>query len=59
VQRHRFPAAAKLNRGTEFDTYIRNNQKFIPNFGERHRQGDTISTVFVESSINQVVSKPF
>ena len=60
VQRRRFPAAAKLNRGiTEFDTYIRNNQKFIPNFGERYRQGDTISTAFVESTINQVVSKRF
>ncbi len=39
--------------------YIRNNQKFIPNFGERYRQGDTISTAFVESTINQVVSKRF
>jgi len=60
AQRHRFPVAAKLERGvTEFDTYIRNNQKFIPNFGERYRQGDTISTAFVESTINQVVSKRF
>src|SRR5712691_6746833 len=60
VQRRRFPVAAKLDRGvTEFDTYIRNNQKFIPNFGERYRQGDTISTAFVESTINQVVSKRF
>lgn len=60
VQRRRFPTAAKLVRGvTEFDTYIRNNQKFIPNFGERYRQGDTISTAFVESTINQVVSKRF
>jgi hypothetical protein len=60
VQRRRFPTAAKLERGvTEFDTYIRNNQKFIPNFGERYRQGDTISTTFVESTINQVVSKRF
>ncbi|MBI3302755.1 MAG: ISKra4 family transposase [Deltaproteobacteria bacterium] len=58
VQRRRFPAAAKLDRGiTEFDTYIRNNQKFIPNLGERYRQGDIISTAFVESTINQVVSK--
>jgi hypothetical protein len=58
TQRRRFPAAAKLNRGvTEFDTYVRNNHKFIPNFGERYRQGDTISTAFVESTINQVVSK--
>jgi hypothetical protein len=60
AQRRRFPTAAKLERGvTEFDTYIRNNQKFIPNFGERYRQGDTISTAFVESTINQVVSKRF
>lgn len=60
VQRRRIPVAAKLERGvTEFDTYIRNNQKFIPNFGERYRQGDTISTAFVESTINQVVSKRF
>jgi hypothetical protein len=60
AHRRRFPVAAKLERGvTEFDTYIRNNQKFIPNFGERYRQGDTISTAFVESTINQVVSKRF
>jgi hypothetical protein len=60
AQRRRFPITAKLERGvTEFDTYIRNNQKFIPNFGERYRQGDTISTAFVESTINQVVSKRF
>jgi hypothetical protein len=24
----------------EFDTYIRNNREFIPNFGERRRQGN-------------------
>jgi len=60
VLRRRFLPAAKLNRGvTEFDTYIRNNRNFIPNFGERYRQGDTISTAFVESTINQVVSKRF
>ena len=60
LQRKRTPAAAKLHRSvTEFDTYIRNNRDFIPNFGERYRQGDTISTAFVESTINQVVSKRF
>ena len=60
VQRRRFPTAAKLERGvTEFDTYICNNQKFIPNFGERYRQGDTISTAFVESTLNQVGSNRF
>ena len=44
---------------TEFETYIRNNRDFIPNFGERRRQGETISTAFVESTINQVVSRLF
>ena len=54
------PAIAKLSRSiTEFATYVRNNRNFIPNFGERYRQGDTISTAFVESTINQVVSKRF
>ena len=43
----------------EFETYIRNNQDSIPNYGERYRQGETISTAFVESTINQVVSRRF
>ena len=60
LNRRRSAAVAKLCRSVnEFDTYIRNNRTFIPNFGERHRQGDTISTAFVESTINQVVSKRF
>ena len=54
------PAADKLGKSLgEFETYIRNNIEFIPNFGERYRQGETISTAFVESTINQVVSKRF
>ena len=53
-------AAEKVAEGlTEFETYIGNNQEFIPNFGERRRQGETISTAFVESTINQVVSRRF
>ncbi len=36
----RSPAAAKVaDSVTEFETYIRNNCTFIPNFGERRRQG--------------------
>ena len=53
-------AAKKVADGlSEFETYIRNNREFIPNFGERRHQGETISTAFVESTINQVVSKRF
>src|SRR5215467_225889 len=43
----------------EFQVYIRNNQESIPNYGERCRRGETISTAFVESTINQVVSRRF
>ena len=54
------PAAEKLAVGMrDFDGYIRNNRMSIPNFGERHRHGQTISTAFVESTINQVVSRRF
>ena len=31
----------------------------IANYGERYRQGETISTAYVESTINQVVSRRF
>jgi hypothetical protein len=40
----------------EFGTYIDNNRGFIPNYGERYRCGETISTAFAESTINWVVS---
>jgi hypothetical protein len=43
----------------EFHTYIANNQGFIPNYGERYRHGERISTGFVESTVNQVISKRF
>ena len=29
----------------------------IPNYGERHRAGEAISTAFTESAVNQVISK--
>ena len=41
----------------KFETYIHNNEEFIPNFGERRRNGERISTAFVESTVNQVISK--
>jgi len=59
IRNHSAPAE-KLTAGVaEFETYIRNNQESIPNYGERYRQGETISTAFVESTINQVVSRRF
>ncbi len=41
----------------EFNGYIQNNREFIPNYGERYRNGERISTGFAESTVNQVVSK--
>jgi hypothetical protein len=51
-------AARKLlNTVTDFSQYISINREFIPNYGERYRYGETISTAFAESTVNWVVSK--
>jgi hypothetical protein len=41
----------------EFDTYIRANAGFIPNYGERYRAGEVISSSLAESAVNQVIAK--
>lgn len=41
----------------EFHHYIDVNRSYIPNYGERYRYGETISTAFVESTVNEVVSR--
>jgi hypothetical protein len=41
----------------EFDSYLRANAERIPNYGERRRAGEAISTAFTESAVNQVISK--
>lgn len=33
------------------------NKAFIPNYGDRYRHGEMISTAFVEATLHQVVSK--
>ena len=53
-------AQAKLFKTVEdFERYIHSNQTNITNYGYRYRNGERISTGFVESTINQVVSKRF
>jgi hypothetical protein len=59
IQTHSAPADKVATSVAAFETYIRNDSEFMPNFGERRRQGETISTAFVESTINQVVSRRF
>ncbi len=41
----------------EMYTYIRNNQMMIPNYGEMRRDGEPVSTAFVESTINEVIAR--
>ena len=41
----------------DLHTYVERNQEFVPNYGERYRNGEKIASGFVESAINQVVSK--
>ena len=41
----------------KFRSYMEANQDFIPNYGDRYRHGEKISTAFAESAVNQVVSK--
>jgi hypothetical protein len=54
------PEQRKLLKAVRaFETYVTNHQAFIPNDGERYRQGKAISTGFAESAVNQVVSKRF
>jgi len=43
----------------EFQTYIANNAWMIPNYAERRRYGERVSTGFVESTVNTVVGKRF
>src|SRR5882672_8210265 len=41
----------------DFRIYITANTRLIPNYGERYRYSKTIATGFVESTVNQIVSK--
>lgn len=44
---------------SEFEIYIANNKAMIPNYAERRRYGERVSTGFVESTVNTVVGKRF
>jgi hypothetical protein len=52
-------AAALQEKLEEFMNYITTNVAVIPNYADRHRHGEPIATGFVESAVNQVVSKRF
>jgi len=39
--------------------YFSRNRRYMINYGDRHRHGDPIASSFVESAVNQVISKRF
>lgn len=52
--------AQKLARTLhEFDHYIRTNRSSIPNYGDRYRNEEAISSAMAESAVNQIVSRRF
>lgn len=52
--------ARKLARTLrEFDHYTRTNQSSLPNYGDRYRNGEPISSSLAEASVNQIISKRF
>jgi hypothetical protein len=51
--------AKHLGKLEEFIVYVDNNRSCIVNYGDRYRHGEPIASGFVESAVNQVVSKRF
>lgn len=56
----RYPLLKKFNKALdEMCTYIHRNSPMIVNYGKRWRNGERISTGFVESTVNCFVTKRF
>lgn len=53
------PIQKMLQAVREFNGYITANEHYIVNYGDRYRNGETVSTAFVESTVNEVISKRF
>jgi hypothetical protein len=55
-----YPGLKRLIKAaTGLATYIANNATAIVNYSERWRNGERISTAFVESTVNRVISRRF
>jgi hypothetical protein len=58
VQKNEDSKEYKLWRAVdELQEYLKVNSPSIPNYGERYRYGEHISTAFAESTVNEVISK--
>jgi hypothetical protein len=59
-QVERSEKARKLQKAVrELQSYLTANREFIPNYGDRWRNQERISTGFAESAVNQVIAKRF
>ena len=59
-QKHRYEKLKAFGRyADEFYTYISNNRHFLVNYSDRYHYGETITTSFIESTINYVIAKRF
>jgi hypothetical protein len=55
-----YPRLKRLARATaDLATYIANSAAALPDYSERWFKGERISTAFVESTVNRVVSRRF
>jgi hypothetical protein len=54
------PERRKLARTlSELDDYLESNRDLIPDYGDRRRHGEAISSSIAESTVNQVISRRF
>jgi hypothetical protein len=44
---------------SEVGGYIAANRPYIPNYGDRYRNGENISIAMAAATVNQVISKRF
>jgi hypothetical protein len=55
-----YPKFRALARAVaDFQRYVERNSHMIPDYGARWRAGQTISTAFIESVVNRLLSKRF
>jgi hypothetical protein len=54
------PGRRKLARTlNELYDYVESNRDLIPDYGDRRRHGEAISSSIAESTVNQVISRRF
>jgi hypothetical protein len=48
-----------LKKLQAFDRYLCANGDYVVNYGDRYRNGERIATAFVESTVNELISRRF